>query len=417
METQEKKTQQYKFITPWEKINRDNSKKTDCGELYQAVEKIPEEFASRAWLKWVRENCKTVTSLIGPYQKHSSHKLWHDFARSESNFKALYTFFHRTNMAGKHPNQFNPEAWEEYQSYSIEIGARFNTVEIKAKAIRRFFSWLYDHEICEVDYSKFILTDHARFSFEQLKKKPPKAVTPEMYNRILNAIPEHQPQYKLLVALAYHTGLRMQDLALLNNDNIDWKEGKVTVLARKNGEFHEAKLPPEILQEIRVHMDEETGFVMPVIQDSYVKYKQARIVEHLRRYFDKAKAYGYSLHDFRRTKVMQGQALGYTAEELATSLGHKRVQTTLNYYVPMDLESQTFIQFNLAAQQLQAIDKEAQKYGHRRHSDSGLGQYDESVNIANVGPQDTNWQQFKGIGSVQAGQESNIIRLQPDPRK
>lgn len=419
METLEK-TNTYKFITPWPKINRDNKKRHHVEEWMREVDAIPCDFASRQWYAYIKEHYTTLPKLLTPYQKDEKFKMWTDYTRIGTNIRELLKFFERANLMDKTPDQFDPEAWQEYVQYSVEIGTRMNTLLITQKALKCYFSWLFKHDYCATDYSKFIYCDHTQFSFKQIKKKNARAVTPEIFNRMISAIPESAPHYKLLVTMAYHTGLRMQDLALMTSENVDWDKAKVTVLARKNGEYHESKVPREVLSFMRETMDKKTGIINPLIFKSYQTYESKEISGRIRGYFDKAQCYGYSLHDFRRTKVMQGQAQGLTAEELATSLGHKRVSTTLAYYVPMDLESQTFIEFNQAARQLQAIDTELKNYGHRRPSNAGLGglgAYHESVSITSPPIPDDGFREYQGIqGADPKPETSNIIRLRPNPR-
>lgn len=419
METPEK-TKSYKYITPWPKIHRDKSNVLDCGPLIREVDEIPKDFASREWIVYVKENFKTLGRLVPPYHKHFRFNHWTNYVLTSSNIKYIRRFLIRANMLDKAPDQFDPEAWQEYVDYSVQIGARYNTVQIMQKALKRYFEWLYKHQFCQTDYSKFIFCDHNQFNFGQLKKKTAKAITPEMFNRMIAAIPERQAEYRLLVTLGYHTGMRLQDILLLTSENVDWQDKKVTTVARKNGEYHESLVPSEVITAMRDTMDRKTGSILPGLADVLRRDGTKNISSRIRDYFDKAKCYGYSMHDFRRTKIMQGQVLGKTAEELASSLGHKRVSTTLSCYIPMDLESQTFIEFNQAARQLQAIDSELSNYGHRRSPNAGtggLGAYHESVSITSPEIPDDGFKQFQGIQTTSPEpEETNIIRLRPNTR-
>ena len=116
--------------------------------------------------------------------------------------------------------------------------------EYDAYVLRKFFDYLYDPGVCEVDFSPFVPKVKGNS-----KGKIPSFYTPEELSKVLSTVDRSNPTGKrdyaiLLMAIRY--GMRIGDIRSLKLSDFEWENDKFAFIQSKTGKRQEFFLLPEV---------------------------------------------------------------------------------------------------------------------------------------------------------------------------
>ncbi len=141
---------------------------------------------------------------------------------------------------------------------------------------------------------------------------------------------------KAIITVALHTGMRLREILNLEWEDVDFRNGVITVKNTKSGKTREIPMS----KSVREGLGEHNG--SPFV---YVDTRTGKPFNHIRRSFcralEKAGIYNCCFHDLRHTAatlmVNGDPEVGLSGVDVATAskvLGHADIKTTMRYVHP-----------------------------------------------------------------------------------
>ncbi|MGI5101822.1 site-specific tyrosine recombinase/integron integrase [Treponema vincentii] len=217
---------------------------------------------------------------------------------------------------------------EDIRTYLTDYQQQKKSCRVTIDNIRRilssFFSWLEDED--------YILKSPVR----RIHKV--KAVTniKETYSdEVLEMMRDNctEPRDLAIIDMLASTGMRVGEMVLLNRNDIDFNERECVVFGKGNKErvvYFDARTKIHLKNYLRSRTDENPALFVS-LKSPYNRMNIGGIETCLRRLGKQLGLQRVHPHKFRRTLATMAIDKGMPIEQLQQLLGHKRIDTTLQY--------------------------------------------------------------------------------------
>ena len=217
---------------------------------------------------------------------------------------------------------------EDLRSYLTEYQVKNNSSRVTIDNIRRilssFFSWLEDED--------YILKSPVR----RIHKVKTATNIKETYtDEELEKMRDNCKELRdlAIIDMLASTGMRIGEMVLLNKVDINFNERECVVFGKGDKErivYFDARAKIHLQNYIESRTDENPAlFVM--LRAPYERIKIGGIETRLRKMGKTLKIEKVHPHKFRRTLATMAIDKGMPIEQLQQLLGHKRIDTTLQY--------------------------------------------------------------------------------------
>ncbi|MGE9875199.1 site-specific tyrosine recombinase/integron integrase [Hornefia butyriciproducens] len=217
---------------------------------------------------------------------------------------------------------------EDLRSYLTDYQKQNNLSRVTIDNVRRilssFFSWLEDEEylikspIRRIHKVKTTSSIKDTYSDEDLEKMRDSC--------------EEERDLALIDMLA-STGMRVGELVLLNQSDIDFNERECKVLGKGNKErivYFDARTKIH-LQEYLDGRDDDCEALFVSLKSPHTRLTISGVESRVREIGKRLDIEKVHPHKFRRTLATKAIDKGMPIEQLQQLLGHKRIDTTLQY--------------------------------------------------------------------------------------
>ena len=217
---------------------------------------------------------------------------------------------------------------EDLRSYLTDYQKQNNLSRVTVDNVRRilssFFSWLEDEEylikspIRRIHKVKTTSSIKDTYSDEDLEKMRDSC--------------EEKRDLALIDMLA-STGMRVGELVLLNQSDIDFNERECKVLGKGNKErivYFDARTKIH-LQEYLDGRDDDCEALFVSLKTPHTRLTIGGVESRVREIGKRLDIEKVHPHKFRRTLATKAIDKGMPIEQLQQLLGHKRIDTTLQY--------------------------------------------------------------------------------------
>ena len=233
-----------------------------------------------------------------------------------------------THMLTKIGKEVTHIMTEDLRSYLTDYQKQNNLSRVTVDNVRRilssFFSWLEDEEylikspIRRIHKVKTTSSIKDTYSDEDLEKMRDSC--------------EEKRDLALIDMLA-STGMRVGELVLLNQSDIDFNERECKVLGKGNKErivYFDARTKIH-LQEYLDGRDDDCEALFVSLKTPHTRLTIGGVESRVREIGKRLDIEKVHPHKFRRTLATKAIDKGMPIEQLQQLLGHKRIDTTLQY--------------------------------------------------------------------------------------
>jgi site-specific recombinase XerD len=217
---------------------------------------------------------------------------------------------------------------DDLRSYLTDYQQEKNSSKVTVDNIRRilssFFSWLEDED--------YILKSPVR----RIHKVKVASMIKETYtDEQLETMRDNCNELRdlTMIDILASTGMRIGELVLLNRDDINFEERECVVFGKGSKErmvYFDARTKIHLQNYLQKRTDDNVALFVSL----KAPYKRLKIGGIERRLHDMGKQLGIPKvhpHKFRRTLATMAIDKGMPIEQLQHLLGHKRIDTTLQY--------------------------------------------------------------------------------------
>lgn len=217
---------------------------------------------------------------------------------------------------------------EDLRAYLTNYQRRNNlsrvTIDNARRVLSSFFSWLEDEEylvkspIRRIHKVRTISGVKETYSDEELEKLRDGAAG----KRDL-----------ALIDMLASTGMRVGELVLLNRSDVDFNERECKVLGKGNKEriaYFDARTKIR-LQEYLASRDDDCEALFVALKAPHARLTIGGVESRIREIGKRLNIVKAHPHKFRRTLATRAIDKGMPIEQLQRLLGHKRIDTTLQY--------------------------------------------------------------------------------------
>lgn len=217
---------------------------------------------------------------------------------------------------------------DDLRIYLTEYHQQKNISKVTVDNIRRilssFFSWLEDED--------YILKSPARRIHKVKAALPIKETyTDEALEKIRDNCVESRDL--ALIDMLASTGMRVGEMVLLNRTDINFEERECVVFGKGSKErmvYFDARTKIHLLNYLQERTDDNPALFV-TLRATHERLKIGGIECRLRRLGKKLGIEKLHPHKFRRTLATMAIDKGMPIEQLQQLLGHKRIDTTLQY--------------------------------------------------------------------------------------
>ena len=217
---------------------------------------------------------------------------------------------------------------DDIRTYLTEYQARKQSSKVTIDNIRRilssFFSWLEDED--------YILKSPVR----RIHKVKTGTNIKETYSdEALELMRDNCTELRdlAIIDMLASTGMRVGEMVLLNREDIDFNERECVVFGKGNKErivYFDARTKIH-LQNYLNSRDDDNPALFVSLQKPYNRLQISGVEVRLRQYGKRLGLNKVHPHKFRRTLATMAIDKGMPIEQLQQLLGHRRIDTTLQY--------------------------------------------------------------------------------------
>lgn len=217
---------------------------------------------------------------------------------------------------------------EDIRVYLTHCQKTKNLTRVSIDNIRRilssFFSWLEDEN--------YILKSPAR----RIRKVKTIHNVKETYSdEELELMRNHfqEPRDKAIINLLASTGMRIGEMVLLNKSDINFNERECIVFGKGNKErivYFDARTKIHLIDYLKSRTDENPALFI-TLREPFNRISIGGIEKRLKTIGKKIGLSKIHPHKFRRTLATMAIDKGMPIEQLQHLLGHRKIDTTLQY--------------------------------------------------------------------------------------
>ena len=208
--------------------------------------------------------------------------------------------------------------------YQQEKGSSKVTIDNIRRILSSFFSWLEDED--------YILKSPAR----RIHKVKAAQIIKETYtDEALEKMRDHceTPRDLALIDMLASTGMRVGELVLLNRDDINFEERECVVFGKGSKErmvYFDARTKIHLQNYLQDRNDDNPALFV-TLRTPHSRLTICGVESRLRELGKRLEIHKVHPHKFRRTLATIAIYKGMPIEQLQKLLGHKRIDTTLQY--------------------------------------------------------------------------------------
>lgn len=217
---------------------------------------------------------------------------------------------------------------EDLRTYLTDYQRQNNLSRVTIDNVRRilssFFSWLEDEEY-------LIKSPIRRIHKVKVTSSIKDTYSDEDLEKIRDSCEEKRDL--ALIDMLASTGMRVGELVLLNQSDIDFNERECKVLGKGNKErivYFDARTKIH-LQEYLDSRNDEYEALFVTLKSPYSRLTIGGVESRVREIGKRLSIDKVHPHKFRRTLATKAIDKGMPIEQLQQLLGHKRIDTTLQY--------------------------------------------------------------------------------------
>lgn len=216
----------------------------------------------------------------------------------------------------------------DLRTYLMEYQQEKNSSKVTVDNIRRilssFFSWLEDEDyilkspVRRIHKVKAAMTIKETYTDEALEKMRDNC---------------NEPRDLALLDMLASTGMRVGELVLLNKEDVDFEERECVVFGKGSKErmvYFDARTKIHLQNYLQERSDNNPALFVS-LRAPHQRLKIGGIERRLRELGKKLDIERVYPHKFRRTLATIAIDKGMPIEQLQQLLGHKRIDTTLQY--------------------------------------------------------------------------------------
>lgn len=209
-------------------------------------------------------------------------------------------------------------------NYQFQKKSSKVTIDNIRRILSSFFSWLEDED--------YILKSPVR----RIHKIKTGTIIKDTYtDEALELIRDNCSELRdlAIIDMLASTGIRIGEMVLLNRNDIDFNERECIVFGKGNRErivYFDARTKIHVQNYLNNRSDDNPALFVS-LQKPYTRLKISGIEFRLRQYGKKLGISKVHPHKFRRTLATMAIDKGMPIEQLQQLLGHKRIDTTLQY--------------------------------------------------------------------------------------
>ena len=217
---------------------------------------------------------------------------------------------------------------DDIRTYLTEYQARKQSSKVTIDNIRRilssFFSWLEDED--------YILKSPVR----RIHKVKTGTNIKETYtDEALELMRDNCTELRdlAIIDMLASTGMRVGEMVLLNREDIDFNERECVVFGKGDKErivYFDARTKIHLLNYLNSRNDDNPALFVS-LQKPYNRLQISGVEVRLRQYGKRLGLNKVHPHKFRRTLATMAIDKGMPIEQLQKLLGHRRIDTTLQY--------------------------------------------------------------------------------------
>ena len=217
---------------------------------------------------------------------------------------------------------------DDIRTYLTEYQARKQSSKVTIDNIRRilssFFSWLEDED--------YILKSPVR----RIHKVKTGTNIKETYtDEALELMRDNCTELRdlAIIDMLASTGMRVGEMVLLNREDIDFNERECVVFGKGDKErivYFDARTKIHLLNYLNSRNDDDPALFVS-LQKPYNRLQISGVEVRLRQYGKRLGLNKVHPHKFRRTLATMAIDKGMPIEQLQQLLGHRRIDTTLQY--------------------------------------------------------------------------------------
>ena len=217
---------------------------------------------------------------------------------------------------------------DDIRTYLTEYQARKQSSKVTIDNIRRilssFFSWLEDED--------YILKSPVR----RIHKVKTGTNIKETYtDEVLELMRDNCTELRdlAIIDMLASTGMRVGEMVLLNREDIDFNERECVVFGKGDKErivYFDARTKIHLLNYLNSRNDDNPALFVS-LQKPYNRLQISGVEVRLRQYGKRLGLNKVHPHKFRRTLATMAIDKGMPIEQLQQLLGHRRIDTTLQY--------------------------------------------------------------------------------------
>ena len=217
---------------------------------------------------------------------------------------------------------------EDIRSYLTDYQSRKQSSKVTIDNIRRilssFFSWLEDED--------YILKSPVRRIH---KVKTGTSIKETYTDEALELMRDNCTELRdlAIIDMLASTGMRVGEMVLLNREDIDFNERECVVFGKGDKErivYFDARTKIHLQNYLNSREDDNPALFVS-LQKPYNRLKISGIEVRLRQYGKRLGIPKVHPHKFRRTLATMAIDKGMPIEQLQQLLGHRRIDTTLQY--------------------------------------------------------------------------------------
>ncbi|MFU0539581.1 site-specific tyrosine recombinase/integron integrase [Gardnerella vaginalis] len=217
---------------------------------------------------------------------------------------------------------------DDLRTYLTEYQQEKNSSKVTVDNIRRilssFFSWLEDENYILKSPARRIHKVKAALTIKE-------TYTDEALEKMRDSCEELRDL--ALIDILASTGMRVGELVLLNRDDINFEERECVVFGKGSKErmvYFDARTKIHLLTYLQRRTDDNPALFVS-LRSPHERLKIGGVECRLRELGNKLNIEKIHPHKFRRTLATMAIDKGMPIEQLQQLLGHKRIDTTLQY--------------------------------------------------------------------------------------